>query len=163
MQNLLYKIWLLEFDRLNDTIQFNHFLPRPWQACCKNSLVMPRAGLLLGRQQGQGEGRGGGRVVSERPPMLGDAIGLRSRGREGGIPASPPSYQPQNFPPSNMVENRASKFFAKGVANTRINLVKAKKIGWPGNQANDYKDFFSHTWNKGTTSVKTNVSFQFSD
>ena len=91
---------------------------------------MPRAGLLLGRQQGQGEGGGGGRVVSERPPMLGDAIGLRSRGRGGGIPASPPSYQPQNFPPSNMVENRASKFFAKGVANIRINLVKAKKIGY---------------------------------
>ena len=83
----LYKIWLLEFDRLNDTIQFNHFLPRPWQACCKNSLVMPRAGLLLGRQQGQGEERGGGRVVSERPPMLGDAIGLRSRGRGGGLPS----------------------------------------------------------------------------
>ena len=86
MQNLLYKIWLLEFDRLNDTIQFNHFLPKPWQACCKNSLVMPRAGLLLGRQQGQGEGRGGGRVVSERPPMLGDAIGLRSRGRGASQP-----------------------------------------------------------------------------
>ena len=29
-----------------------------------------------------------------------------------------------------MVENRASKFFAKGVANIRINLVKAKKIGY---------------------------------
>ena len=164
MQNLLYKIWLLEFDRLNDTIQFNHFLPKPWQACCKNSLVMPRAGLLLGRQQGQGEGRGGGRGVSERPPMLGDAIGLRSRGRGGGIPASPPSYQPQNFPPSNMVENRAPKFFAKGVANIRINLVKAKKIGYDhGIRLMVTKIFFSNTWNKGTTSVKTNVFFQFSD
>ena len=63
-----------------------------------------------------------------------------------------------------MVENRAPKFFAKGVANIRINLVKAKKIGYDhGIRLMVTKIFFSNTWNKGTTSVKTNVSFQFSD
>ena len=48
------------------------------------SLVMLTAALLLGRQQ---EAEGGDGVVRERPPMLGDAIGLRSR----GAPTNPTS------------------------------------------------------------------------
>ena len=53
------------------------------------SLVMLTAALLLGRQQ---EAEGGDGVVRERPPMLGDAIGLRSWGTQ---PA--PHHPPHNF------------------------------------------------------------------
>ena len=52
------------------------------------SLVMLTAALLLARQQ-QAGGEG---VVWERPPMLGDAIGLRSRGTPNQPPTSSSTF-----------------------------------------------------------------------